>query len=265
MDNGSNKVILLVASLLVACVIVLLLVSGGCHRGGSGGGGASAGASSTTAASGTLSSTNNGGQTTDAGAATTPTNQKGTAAQTSTGQSGSQWATGDYETDYQRLMQELGADTNTGSNARDPQASATVKSATETYQELSQRGFSDFVLESEFDMSGTMIGETEIDEGSTEQYPSYRTVYLSAKGVFWIIVVNDGQTYAVPMASQDAEITREIILTETDHITQYDGATNKYSDWTFAELLSNGIVGVQVPHIDTATLDSYSVADLEGM
>lgn len=236
MQSSANKVVIAVAGAMLVALVALFASAGG-SRGGGGGG------------------------------ASTPTNSQtdsGQGESTTTSPSDSGWATGDYETDLERLRKELTEGSGTGSNARSATSSQRVQPVAQTYDDMKGRDFPDVTIQVSFAMDGTYLSATEPDPSSSEKYPSYRMSYLSATDVIWQIVVNDGSVFAVPVASKDAQITREMLFTESDIIIKYDGASNTYSDLAINSL-PDGTVGIHVDRIDSAYLDSLTVADLEAM
>lgn len=239
MQSNANKIVVAVAGTMLAALVVIFASASGPAGGGGGGGGSSAPAES--------------GETSSQGESSSPSSS-----------GGSGWATGDYETDLERLKEELTGDSGAGINVRSAQSSQRVQSVAQTYDEVEGRNFEDVTIQVSFGMDGTYLSATEPDPRSADKYPSYRMSYLSAKNVMWQIVVNDGSVFAVPVASKDAQISREMLFTESDVIVRYDGASNTYSDLAL-DSLPNGTVGIHVDRIDSAYLDSLSVADLEAM
>lgn len=151
-----------------------------------------------------------------------------------------------------------------GENARDAQTSADVPTTTQVYEEAETRGFGDTQVQASFDLQGTYHDPTTLDEASEEAYPSYHFPYTSAQGVYWIIYVNDGNYLAVPFSRGGEVLSHQVVFSERDYITQYDGLKNEYSDFALDEL-TDGIVGVRVDSVDAATLDTYTFEQLEAM
>lgn len=150
-----------------------------------------------------------------------------------------------------------------GSNERRADASSTVHTTAALETDLNDRGFSGIDVKANFTIDGTYLGETKLGTPSSDRYPSYRVEYTSPSGVMWTIVANDGAFFATPLGAEGVDLTKLIILSESDHITQYDGATNCYSDFAFDQL-GDGL-GITVSRIDKATLDSYTPQMLVGM
>lgn len=244
MSNKSNTVIVAVGVALTA-IVAILLVTSLSSRGGGGGGTVQTAADTeqTGAKSNTVTSNTSSGNT-----------------------AVSDWATGDYQTDLERLRQELsgGSSSSAGTNTRDAAGSTSVLPAQATYNNMEQRSMGGITLFADFDLSGNYLNASEVDRSSREKYPSYVGSYYSEKEVLWQITINDGCVFATPIGSANEQITRHVILSEVDHLIQYDGVTNQYVDLAMGNL-PVGTIAKQVVTIDKATLDSYSVSDIEAM
>ena len=76
--------------------------------------------------------------------------------------------------------------------------------------------------------------------------------------------VNDGCYLAVPIGVVGGDaFERQVILAETDAITQYDGTKNQFSDFPVASITD--ATCVRVDRIDKPTLDSYAPSQLEAL
>lgn len=152
-----------------------------------------------------------------------------------------------------------------GENERNAQASEDVTTTAEVYENANTRGFDGARIEADFDLNGTYHDLVVLDEESASKYPSYSFSYVSAENILWRVVVNDGKYVAVPLQYNGEAFTKQIVFSENDYVTQYDGLKNEYSDFSLDVLAQQGIVGVRVDAVDAATLDSYSFDQLEAM
>lgn len=158
---------------------------------------------------------------------------------------------------------EEGADgVSSGSNERSPKDSDAVQSQAEVRSQLANRGFEDVEISSDYDIDGNYTGG-ELDENASDKRPSYVVNYISADDVIWYMYINDGKYFAVPMAIGGVSPDKEVVLSETDYITRYDGTANTYSDLSFGQL--GDVIAVKVDRIDRETLDSYTGERLESM
>lgn len=169
-----------------------------------------------------------------------------------------------YEALKEQLLEELDEyQAPVGGNARNVADEQGILTVAELSAQLESRGFPTMEIIATFALDGTYLGETVLDPQSAERYPSYRMSYQSECDVLWAIVVNGRAYLAVPLSTAEVALQREIILSETDTVVQFDGSTGQYSDFTFDEL--GDAVGVTVAQIDRATLDSYTAQELGDM
>ena len=256
MKNNSTKIVLIVLAVLAVLVLVLLVSSGGC--GAQGGG-----AAGTAPAASTSASVSQPAQTQPPAQTQQPARtQQPAQAQTQ------QPTAADQEQRVAEASAALDAalaqdSMPVGANERSASASASVPTTATIYGDIENRGFADTQVVADFDINGSYSGAVELDKSSTEKHPSYMFSYESPSNVIWFIYVNDGSYSAVPMAIAGNAPSKEIILSETGVIVQYDGAKNAYSDFTLDQIAP--AVGVKVSRIDVATLDSYTPDQLGKM
>lgn len=252
MDNNANKILAGVAALLTVVLLALVISSG--NSGGGGGGGAPA-------------------------APTQPAETEATPEQPTETETGQQQPTEtapaptttvDYDPTAEKQMtideleEQLSQSTYpVGDNPRDAATSQAVPTVATVAQQKTDRGFGDLDLIVDFDINGTYTDPHVVDASSADKYPAYKMLYTSSSGVIWAIYVNDGHYQAIPVGSQDQQLTKEIIVCESDAVVQYDGMTNQYSDFPLTSLTDE--VGVRVTRVDAATLDSYTIQTLAAM
>jgi len=239
MENNANKIILAVGALMVVVLLGLVLSSG---LNGGGGGGSSTPPAATPQDNSQQQQQQQPEQTPEA---TTSS------------------STGDDMTidELEALIDQSAA--TKGENIRDAATSPSVPTASTVYQEVTQRGFENPAVEADFDINGTYSESHVLDANSSEKYPSYTMLYQSTQGVLWVLYVNDGAYIAVPVGSAAGSFSKEIILVESDVVVQYDGINNEFSDRSVSSFTNAAVV--RVTSVDKATLDSYSVAQLEAM
>lgn len=165
--------------------------------------------------------------------------------------------------ELQDVLGRMGTDTPAGANARSVESSASVPTAAEAYDEARRRGFGGLTVYSDYKLSGDYTGLVALGSSSVERHPTYMIRYESKDRVLWDIHVNDGRYFATPTAYGDGRsFKRQILLSEMDTVTQYDPVTGKYSDFEFDRIADTDCIRVE--RIDKATLDSYTVEQLEG-
>ena len=228
MQSNANRIVALVGAGLLVAVVALVVGSGG-----SGGGGGGAPAATTPA---------------------TDTQAQQEADVQTTGDSGGSSVEKDMSLDeFEALLDAYDAGGETGQNARDAASSPDVPATNVVYQQVAERGFGDVEVQA-----------FALDAASAERYPSYVITYVSSQDVLWAVYVNEGCYLAVPIGTVGGEpYERQIILTETDVITQYDGSKNQFSDFAIADIAD--ATCVKVGRIDKATLDSYTPSQLEAL
>ena len=242
MNEGSNRIVLAVVAALVILTIALVMGSGSCSKlGGSTGGDAMLNPSSNaTSKDNTRSSQTNGEGVYDyspvSGADKDMTIEE-----------------------FEKLL--ASSSGQSGTNIRDAASSSNIPSGVKVYQELESRGFSESVVSADFDLNGNYESNNEIDLSSTDRFPSYTSSYVSSADVLWLVYINDGCYYAVALGSPTGELSKSIILTETDKIVQYDGVKNEFSDFALDQVPNTKCI--KVDRIDKATLDSYTIDVLE--
>lgn len=243
MSGNANKVVLALAAALTAVLLVLVISSGGSHGGGGG--------------------------TAPSQQADVASEQQGQARPDET-EAPQQTATPDYDPSAERQMslEELERELENstvpvGDNPRDAATSTKVPTTSEAYGQAAERGFGDLQLMADFSLDGSYSDPHPLDASSADRYPSYKMLYTAQTGVIWAVYVNEGAYLAIPLGTPEQQIAKEIILSESDVVTQYDGSRNQYSDFPLSGLTDE--VGVRVQRIDAATLDSYSLATLAAM
>lgn len=168
----------------------------------------------------------------------------------------------DVTLDEYRAMLEKDA-APTGANARDASKSKNVPTASKVYAQLSERGFSDIEVMADYDTDGVYHDTVVLDPSSEKRYPCYTAAYLSKNNITWTIYINEGSYYAVPLNTSSRALSKDIIVSESDVLVQYDGLKNEFSEFAFDK--AEGMTCVKVARIDKATLDSYSADDLENL
>lgn len=125
---------------------------------------------------------------------------------------------------------------------------------------LKDRGFTSYPVTTEYTLSGDYISSLEVSEASSEKHPTYQTFYKNTSDEWWSIVVIDGSLIANPMSynMQNSQGV-QLVISETESVTSYDSATNKfYRTLPKESSLKLKVVG----KIDTGTLDKLSVGEL---
>ncbi|MBE7032945.1 MAG: hypothetical protein E7406_01815 [Ruminococcaceae bacterium] len=142
-------------------------------------------------------------------------------------------------------------------NAFDSQS---IHSESEAYENLTQRGFDQSPITTDYDMDGTYTGEATISSYSSRQHPIYQTYYTAANGDIWCVFEVNGSVFAYPLFyDSDAQPEALTVLSETDTFTSYDGNTNNFFIKTPYE---SEMLIKQVSRIDAGTLDSIEIGGI---
>lgn len=126
---------------------------------------------------------------------------------------------------------------------------------------LTERGFSDYSIWSEYSMDGEYYGAQEI-VGTVDKHPIYQTYYVTDNNEIWTIIVINGSVVANPVSfNMQSQLGVQVVFSETNVITSYDSVTNKFYESIPNE--SELIVYV-VDKIDANTIDKLTVEVIEG-
>ena len=139
----------------------------------------------------------------------------------------------------------------------DVSASEAVMTGGEVIEFLTERGFGECPVETNYSMNGEYYESEKISQDSTEKHPIYETYFVSSAESMWYIEIVNGSIYA-SLFSYDLQENQSVpvIISETEYITSYDSATNQ-----FFEVIpdpSEFVVEV-VPKIDAELLEDLTV------
>lgn len=154
-------------------------------------------------------------------------------------------------------------DNSTILSVQDATASPQVHTESETYQNLTQRGFVDQPIVSEYNMAGEYAEPVTIDAASSSKHPSYMTYYVCANGQVWTIFEINGVVMANPV-SYNLQSTRsaQLIISESESVTSYDGTTNKFYETIPSE---SELIVKTVSKIDAQTLENLDYGAIDAL
>lgn len=142
----------------------------------------------------------------------------------------------------------------------DANDSKDVMTEKEVFNCITDRGFSELTITTDYLMNGNHIDEPiEIDGNSSEKHPAYMGQYISISGEYWSILIYNGTIMAYPLSYNLQEgIEVAAAISESDTIMSYDNMTN-----TFYETIPNDAVlkVIKVDKIDAQTLDKLTVKE----
>lgn len=139
--------------------------------------------------------------------------------------------------------------------------STNVSTEAQTHQSLTERGFQQYSITTNYSMDGEYADATDISSTSTSKHPMYQTYYVSANGDVWIVMSIDGEIMASPV-SYNAQLTGgvEVAVSESGTVTSYDSVTNSFYKTVPNETTLKVIV---VDYLDAAMLDRLTVEEIE--
>lgn len=141
--------------------------------------------------------------------------------------------------------------------------SSEVRTEAETYSNLTDRGFTEYPITTEYAMDGKYYQPAEISGASSSKHPGYETYYISASGDFWTIVEINGAVMANPLSYNDQSgLDVMVIISESATVTSYDSATNKFYETIPSE---SALIVKTVSRIDTETLDGLTIGGIDAL
>ena len=139
----------------------------------------------------------------------------------------------------------------------DVEKSQSLQSESDIYTFFGDRGWSDLVIVSDYNIKGTYTDSEVIDNYSSTLHPEYDTMYISDQtGVCWYITVTNGVIMAQPLSFYDENnFEYRVIIAETDSLMGYDSNEDKFYQIVPEESYAKTI---KVDRVDKETLDSLT-------
>ena len=127
------------------------------------------------------------------------------------------------------------------------------------FEELTQRGFVDYPITSDYSMNGEYTGIIEVSDSSTDRHPMYQTSYITENGDMWSIIVVNDRIMASPISyNEQSDSGVPMIISEQETIESYDSNTKKF----YETIPKESVVYVKrVDRIDSQTLDKLSFSE----
>lgn len=136
-----------------------------------------------------------------------------------------------------------------------------VSSESETFENLTERGFTTSPITAEYSMDGKYYKASNISKYSSSKHPIYQTYHVTESGNVWTIFEINGVVMANPaFYNIDSDADVQLIVSESDSVTSYDAKTNK-----FYETIPNksALTVRKVERIDAETLEKLTFGALE--
>lgn len=155
-----------------------------------------------------------------------------------------------YFKDNSKILSEIDAD-----------KSDKVLSEADVYNLLSERGFVDYPIVTEYLMDGEYNKTENISQSSSTKHPMYQTTYISSSGEMWTIILINDAIMANPVTyNMQSRRKVQVVLSEKDSVISYDSAKNK-----FYETIPNEseLIVKKIEKIDVETLEKMNVGAID--
>ncbi len=136
-----------------------------------------------------------------------------------------------------------------------------VHTESETYTNITGRGFGDFPITTNYSMSGEYSDDIEISPSSEEKHPMYSTFYVTSSGDLWTIFEINGKIMANPVFyNEQSGSGVQLIISETESVVSYNSDSNKF----YETVPDSSVLRVRtVSRIDAETLESLTVGAID--
>ena len=137
----------------------------------------------------------------------------------------------------------------------------TVLSESEVYDLLTERGFEEYEIVTDYYMDGEFEDDMEISRYSSDKHPIYQTYYMTPEEDWWSIFIINNAIYANPVSYNLEDVTKvPVIISEKEEIISYDSTTNKY----YVNQPNDSVILVKtVERIDSETLDRLTKEEID--
>lgn len=148
-------------------------------------------------------------------------------------------------------------------NEIDANDSDVVLSEAEISDDLTDRGFGEYPITTEYSMDGEYYEETDISDSSSSKHPIYQTYYITENGDIWTIFVINDAVMANPVSYNDqSDLGVQLIISESDTVTSYDSTTNKFYETIPDESV---LIVKTVERIDADTLEDLTIEEIDDL
>lgn len=139
--------------------------------------------------------------------------------------------------------------------------SQNIHSEADAYSNLTDRGFKQFPITTEYSIEGEYSKASEISRSSKSVHPMYQTYYITESGDVWVITEVNGSIIANPLSyNAESSLDAPVMLSEANTITTYDSTKNK-----FYVIVPNdsAIIVKTVTRIDAETLEGLTKGEID--
>ena len=141
--------------------------------------------------------------------------------------------------------------------------SKNVTSEKETIEILTERGFTEYSITTNFSMDGSYVDEKEIEGSSSEAHPMYTTYYVSSGGDLWTIELINGCITAYPVSyNENSDLKVPTMICEDDTTVSYDSVTNTFFETIPSE---SSVIIKKIDKIDRDSLDKLTKEGIDNL
>lgn len=139
--------------------------------------------------------------------------------------------------------------------------SSDISTESEAYLNFTQRGFTEYEITTNYDISGEYY-ETKVVSGSSDEpHPYYETFYISSNDEIWVIMEVNGAVIANPLSyNEQSDKGAQLLLSESETIMSYDNDSN-----LFYETIPNesAVIVKTVENITADTLEKLTIGAID--
>lgn len=144
-------------------------------------------------------------------------------------------------------------------NAEDSEEAYTES---EAFDVLTERGFAEYSIITEYSMDGTYYEAVGISDTSSEKHPVYQTYYVTENSELWTIFLINGEVMANPVSyNVQSGLEVQVIISEANTVTSYDSTANKFYKTIPDE---SALIVIPVDKIDAETLTQLTIGVIDG-
>ena len=143
----------------------------------------------------------------------------------------------------------------------DANASEDVQTEKELLDDLTNRGFSEISVFTDYDMDGTFHEEIEIGDKPTDKHPKYMAYYVTENSEVWTLIWINGKIMANPVSyNLQSTLPAQLVISETESINGYDNHTGKFYETIPND---NALIVKVVDSIDKDLLERLTIEEID--
>ena len=148
-----------------------------------------------------------------------------------------------------------------------PEISASESDAvfteSEAYANLTERGFGEYPITTEYSMEGEYTEAAGISASAATKHPIYQTYYVTANEDIWTIFIINGAIMANPVSyNAQSDLGIQVIISESNTVVSYDSTTNKFYETIPSE---SSLIVKTVGRIDVEVLNGLTIGAIDNL